>query len=263
MPRENFDERFAGPVLNPDLWVDHYLPQWTDPARSQARYDFVSDGLRLRVDADQPAWREADGTFRVSNIQTGTFSGAGGTTRGTHRHRLDGLHVATPQPTRRLWTPASGEVQVEVSASADPTCMLGIWLVGFEESGPADSGELCIAELFGDKIGPESSTVRVGVKAHHDPRLTTDVRDIPLPIDATQPHTYGVRWSEHGAEFTVDGQVIMATPQVLPYEQQLMIDLFEFPSQERREPQDYPKTAMVHSVVGVGASTGLGMKSDF
>jgi hypothetical protein len=131
--------------------------------------------------------------------------------------------------------------------------MVGIWLVGFEESSPADSGELCIAELFGDKIAPGSSTVRVGIKAHHDSRLTNDVRDVPLPIDATQPHTYGVRWSGRGAEFSVDGQVIMTSAQRLDYEQQLMIDLFEFPLTERRDPQHYPKTAVVHSVHGLSA----------
>jgi len=252
VPTETINERFTDSVLNPDLWVGHYLPQWTEPSRSEARYDFAVDGLRLRIDADQPAWREADGSFRVSNLQTGTFSGEVGATRGTHRHRLDGLHVVTPQPTRRLWTPVTGEVQVRVSASADPTCMVAIWLVGFEESSPADSGELCIAELFGDKIAADSSTVRVGIKAHHDPRLTTDVRDIQLPIDATKPHTYGVRWSETGAEFSVDGHVIMSSPQSLAYEQQLMIDLFEFPTTEQREAGNYPKSARLHSVVATG-----------
>lgn len=253
MPANSFEERFVGPNLNADMWVDHYLPQWTEPVRSQARYDFHGDGLRLRIDADQPAWRTADGPFRVSNLQTGTFSGPAGSVVGTHRHRTDGLHVITPQPTRRLWTPTTGEVEVRVSATADPTCMAAIWLVGFEESGPDDSGELCIAELFGDKISPDGSTVRVGIKAHHDSRLHNDVRDIHLPIDATQPHTYGVRWSEDGAEFSVDGQVIMTSDQRLDYEQQLMIDLFEFPRTERRDQQDYPKTAVVHSVVGRSA----------
>ncbi|WP_461175326.1 glycoside hydrolase family 16 protein (plasmid) [Arthrobacter sp. Z1-9] len=251
---DSFEERFDGPTLNGDLWVDHYLPQWTVPAQSPARYDFPGDGLRLRIDADQPAWRAADGLLRVSNLQTGTYSGPAGSTRGTHRHRLDGLEVVTPQPTRRLWTPSAGEVEVRVSATADPACMVGIWLVGFEESSPEDSGELCIAELFGDKISLGGSTVRVGIKAHHDPRLTTDVRDIQLPIDATEPHTYGVRWSKVGAEFSVDRQVIMTTPQRLTYEQQLMIDLFEFPATDQRDPQDYPKTAVVHSVRGTSVA---------
>jgi hypothetical protein len=62
MTAEIIDERFTDSALNPALWVDPYLPQWTEPGRSRAR------------------------------------------------------------------------------------------LVGFEESSPADSGELCIAELFGDSV---------------------------------------------------------------------------------------------------------------
>jgi len=245
---------FATGALDSDLWVDHYLPQWTTPERSAARYDWQGDGLRLRIDADQPAWRDADGAMRVSNLQTGTFSGALDSDRGTHRHRLDELRVVTPQPTRRLWTPTSGEVSVRVSASADPTVMVGIWLVGFEASDPADSGELCIAELFGDRIGPETSTVRVGIKAHHDPRLVDEIRDIPLAIDATEPHTYGVTWSADVIEFSVDGRVVMISQQRLNYEQQLMIDLFEFPNGPERAPESYPKTALIHSVRATSAT---------
>jgi hypothetical protein len=241
-------EDFSGPELHSGTWIDHYLPQWTTPERSAARYDRHGDGLRLRIDADQPAWREADGPMRVSNLQTGSFSGPVGSTRGTHRHRLDGLRVVTPQPTRRLWTATSGEVSVRVSASADPTLMVAIWLVGFEASDPADSGELCIAELFGTAVGPSSSVVRVGVKAHHDPRLVDEVRDIPLAIDVTEPHSYGVTWSPTVTEFSVDGQIVMTSEQRLNYELQLMIDLFEFPAEGERVPENYPRTALIHSV---------------
>ena len=247
--RDDFDSG----ELDAGTWVDHYLPQWTTPERSAARYDGQNDGLRLRIDADQRAWREADGRMRVSNIQTGTFSGALDSDRGTHRHRLDGLRVVTPQPTRRLWTPTAGEVTVRVSASADPTLMVGIWLVGFEASGPEDSGELCVAELFGDRIGPDTSIVRLGIKAHHDPRLVDEIRDIPLAIDATEPHSYGVRWASDVTEFSVDGEVVMTSSQRLNYEQQLMIDLFEFPADDVRDPEDYPKSARVHSVRATSA----------
>lgn len=250
MGRSTVRERFRTPRLDAALWVDHYLPHWTEPARSQARYDLCDEGLRLRIDADQPAWREEDGPMRVSNIQTGTFSGPVGSERGTHRHRLDGLRVVTEQPARRLWTPRAGQVAVRVSATDDPTCMVGIWLVGYERSGPDDSGELCIAELFGDRITATSSTVRVGVKAHHDPRLVDDIRDITLAINATRPHTYAVRWSAERIEFSVDGAVVMDSSQRLDYEQQLMVDLFEFPATPERDPRHYPKTACVHSVTG-------------
>jgi hypothetical protein len=137
---------------------------------------------------------------------------------------------------------------VRASASADPAVMVGIWLVGLEASDPADSGELCIAELFGNAVGPDGSTVRMGIKAHHDPRLADELRDIPLDLDATEPHSYGVTWSPAVTQFSVDGRVVMTSEQRLNYELQLMIDLFEFPAGPERAPENYPKTALVHGV---------------
>src|SRR5690242_16417815 len=116
-----FDEDFASPSLDESRWVAHYLPQWTTPERSAARYELDDGVLRLRIDADQPAWRVEDGEMRVSNLQTGTFSRPAGSAVGQHRHRPD-LAVVTPQPTRRLYTPRAGRVEAEMRASADPTC---------------------------------------------------------------------------------------------------------------------------------------------
>ncbi|WP_419706153.1 glycoside hydrolase family 16 protein [Promicromonospora sp. NFX87] len=245
-------DTFAGPALDAGLWVPHYLPHWTTPERSAARYDLVPGGLRLRIDHDQPAWRPEDGEMRVSNLQTGSWAGPVGGTRGQHRHRPDGLVVRTATPTRRLWTPSSGEVEVVVSASPDPTCMVGVWLVGFEESSPDDSGEICLAELFGDQVGPGGSTVRLGIKAHHDPRLRTDLADVRLPLDATTPHTYAAHWDATGVRLLVDGDTVWTSDQVLAYPLQLMIDLFEFPAGPR-DPGHYPRTAVVRSVTGTDA----------
>ena len=260
MPPATIDDEFHGRELDDRVWVPDYLPQWTEPARSRARYDFGHDGgaspggLHLRIDADQPSWREADGPMRVSGIQTGTFSGRLGSETGTHRHRPDGLEVVTEQPTRRLWTPGAGDVSVRMSASGDPSCLTAVWLVGFEQSGPADCGEICIAELFGstiDHAGDASkSVIRLGIKAHHDPRLVDEMQDLPLAIDATEPHDYGVRWSAAGVEFRVDGAVVMTSSQRLSYELQLMIDLFEFPESAARPSPNYPKAAHIHRVRG-------------
>ena len=84
--------------------------------------------LRLRIDADQPAWRIEDGELRVSNIQTGTFAGPAGSPVGQHRHRPD-LAVRTPQATRRLYSPSFGLAEAVLRAVPDPTCMLasGWW----------------------------------------------------------------------------------------------------------------------------------------
>ena len=242
-----FDEEFDGTALDGARWIDHYLPHWTTPDRSAARYTITGDGLQLRIDADQPAWRPEDGELRVSNLQTGSFSGPAGSVVGQHRHRLD-LRVRTPVETKRRWTPSSGRVEVTVSASPDPTCMVGIWLVGFEENGPTEAGEICIAELFGDAIGRHGSKVRAGVKAHHDPRLRTDVVDVPLALDASEAHTYAAKWDHGSISISVDDVVIRVLDQVISYPQQLMIDLFEFPEGSHRLPADYPKTAIIHRV---------------
>jgi hypothetical protein len=244
-----FEERFTDPALDPDRWVAHYLPHWTTRERSAARYELRPGVLRLRIDADQPAWRVDDGELRVSNIQTGTFAGPIGSPIGQHRHRPD-LAVTTAQPTRRLYTPSSGLVEAVLRASPDPTCMLALWLVGFEEEAPEASGEICVAELFGSAIGPRRSGVRIGVKAHNDPRLHDDMEEVPLDMDATGWHTYTVEWTPQQIRFFVDDHQVRAVRQRIDYPLQVMVDLFEFPQTTVRDPTAYPKVGEVKAVRG-------------
>lgn len=234
-------ERFDLPAPDPALWIPAYLPHWTTAERAAARYAVTERGLELRIDREHPAWRPLDGDFRVSHLQTGHHDGQ-------HRVGTD-LTLTASYPSQTLWTPRAGAVEVVASASSLPTAMLGIWLVGHESTGPDDSGEICIAEVFGRTVTGASSTVRVGVKAHHDPRLLDEVLDIPLPMDATRPHAYGARWDASGCEITVDGTVVHRTDQALDYPVQLMIDLWEFPD-PTVEPAAaaYPITATIHQV---------------
>jgi len=243
-----FDENFTRGALDPERWVAHYLPQWTTPERSAARYELGPGLLRLRIDADQPAWRVEDGEMRVSNLQTGTFSGPAGSSVGQHRHRED-LTVTTPQPTRRLYTPSGGLAEGVMRARPDPTCMLAFWLVGFEES-PEASGEICVAELFGHAIGPERSGVRIGVKAHADPRLFWDMEEVALELDATDWHSYAAEWTPERIRFFVDDQPVRTVHQRMDYPLQLMVDLFEFPAGPDRDPVAYPKLGEVRAVRG-------------
>jgi hypothetical protein len=244
-----FADDFTAPALDGGRWVPHYLPQWTTPDRSAARYELQPGWLRLRIDADQPAWRPEDGELRVSNLQTGSFSGPAGSHRGTHRHRPD-LTVRSPQPTRRLFTPAGGLVEARLRASADPTCMLAVWLVGLEESAPEDAGEICIGELYGDRIGPGGSSVRTGIKAHSDRRLRDDMADVPLAVDATDWHTYAAAWTAGTTSIYVDDELVRTLDQGMSYPLQLMVDLFEFPAGPERDPAGYPKHGDVAAVRG-------------
>lgn len=244
--KPDLDDDFRGPLLDPGRWVDHYLPHWTTPDRSAARFDLGPGGLRLRIDADQPDWRDEDAPLRVSNLQTGVHSGPIGTDRGTHRHRPDGLVVRTPTPTRLLWAPSAGRIEVTASATRDPGCMLAAWLVGTEHVSAEQSGEVCIFEVDAEAIGTTSTRVRCGLKAHGDPRLTTDMAEVAVPVDATRPTTWTAIW---GAGRTLIGcadRVVRVIEQAPDYPLFLMLDLFEIGPRTG----SYPKSASITRVRG-------------
>ncbi|MFC6567655.1 glycoside hydrolase family 16 protein [Actinoplanes utahensis] len=247
----DLSDDFTGPGLRPDLWIDHYLPHWSTPDRSRARYDFggrPGSGLRLRIDADQPDWRPEDAPLRVSNIQTGTFSGPLGSATGTHRHRPDALTVRTETGPRLLWTPSAGRVDVTVSASRDEGCMLAAWLVGAELDS-RDSGEICIFEIDAAAVGEDAVTARLGIKAHHDDRLHTDMTEVRVPVDAARPHTWSVTWGLDGTVISCAGTEVGRFAQAPDYPLILMLDLFETAGPSP-SPTAYPKTAVIHRVRG-------------
>jgi hypothetical protein len=239
-------DSFRGPELQAELWVAHYLPQWTTGDRSAARYRFVSEGLQLRIEEDQPDWRPEDGPLRVSNLQTGVHSGAEGTARGTHRHREDGLVVRTDTGTRLLWAPTAGRVDVSVSASTDANCMLAAWLVGTEHVSEEQAGEICIFEIDAAGIRSDSTTVRCGIKAHHDPHLKDDMAEVTLPFPAQRRHTWSVTWGAGRTVISCEGTVLRALDQAPCYPMFLMLDLFEIGPRGGA----YPKTAVLHRFDG-------------
>lgn len=183
--------------------------------------------------------------MRVSNLQTGTFSGELSSARGTHRHRTDGLRVRTPTPTRLLWTPARGRIEVTVSATRDPGCMLAAWLVGTEHQHEDDAGEICVFEIDAAAVG-STSTARTGVKAHGDPRLTTDMTELNIPFDVSLPHTWTAIWGRGETLIGCEGVLLRRIPQAPDYPLFVMLDLFEI-----GEPNgSYPKSATLHRFRG-------------
>jgi len=241
------DERFTSKRLDAGHWVPHYLPHWTTPERSAARFDAGNGLLRLRIDRDQPEWREEDAGMRVSNLQSGTWSGPLGSPRGQHRH-VEGLFVVSPQPDRPLYAPREGLVEAEMRTVVDPTTMLAFWLIGFEKESSDDSGEICVVELFGDSVGTETSELSIGVKAHQDPRLRDDMARVTVALDATVWHTYSAEWDATRVRFYVDDDLVRAVDQGVTYPMQLMVDLFEF--RPAATNGSYPKSGEVRAVRG-------------
>jgi beta-glucanase (GH16 family) len=156
-------------------------------------------------------------------------------------------------------TPTYGLIEAELRASADPTCMLAFWLIGFEEE-PASAGEICVAELFGHAIESSRATVNIGVKAHHDPRLHDDMETVALGTDATAWHLYSAEWTQEEVRFFVDNEPVRTVRQRIGYPLQLMLDLFEFPPSSTRDPRTYPKIGEGKGVRGFRKACGTETK---
>ncbi len=236
-----FDDDFRG-GLDPARWVAGYLPHWTTADRAAARYRITGQGIELRIEADQPDWRQEDAPLRVSNLQTGLFSGPVGSAAGTHLHR-DDLRVRTETPLELLFAPSQGRVEITLSASRAPGCMVAAWLVGTEHRSPNESGEICIFEIDAETIGA-TTLARTGIKAHHDPGLRTDMAETRIPLDASAPHTWTVAWGDGETVIGCEGRVLRRLAQAPDYPLFLMLDLFEIGPRRG----SYPKAATIHRV---------------
>lgn len=123
--------------------------------------------------------------------------------------------------------------------------MLAAWLVGVETQDERDCGEICILEI--DAAAIASTTIaRAGVKAHGDERLTTDMSEVEVPVDATRPHTWTVIWHDTLTTIGGEGRIVRRIAQARHYPLVLMIDLFEIGNPSG----PYPKSATVHAVRG-------------
>jgi hypothetical protein len=244
----DLDERFGEGVLDEKLWWPHYLPHWSSRARTAARYSIAPDALELFIDAYTAPWSpEFDGDVRVSHLQTGQFSGERGSRIGQHRFR-DGLAVREEQPQRRLHLPRFGVIEVRMAAVRHPDAMVAFWPIGFEDQ-PENSGEICIAEIFGSDLDDAGGWVGVGVKRQHDPRLRDDFETVRVDGDLTAMHDYAVEWTSDEVRFFIDHRWVKTVRQTIDYPVQLMLDLYELPRADgMRDIAALPHTLRVERV---------------
>lgn len=233
-----FADTFDGDVLDERKWLPYYLPQWSSRAASAARYDVGGGALHLLIEADQqPRCPEYSGELRVSSLQTGSFSGPAGSTVGQQRFNADAV-VREAQPRVQLYTPQYGLFEVRAKALDDPRSMVAFWMIGFEDE-PHRSGEICICEIFGRAVTPESAEVGMGVRPFADPTLTDGWAVEVVPIDARDFHVYAAEWTPDYVAFFVDHELIKTVEQSPHYPMQLLLNVYEFP-------HDGPPTAPEH-----------------
>ena len=128
--------------------------------------------------------------------------------------------------------------------------MFGFWLAGIEDQ-PERSGEILVAEIFGNEIEDGSAAVGMGIRSFRDPELTGDFVAPRLEIDVSEPHTYAVVWNPESVEIVVDEMPVRRVDQSPGYPMQLMIGVFDFPG---RDPSgvwaDHVPELVVSSVTG-------------
>jgi hypothetical protein len=249
MTRTELDERFDGGGLDLDVWFPYYLPHWSSRAASAATYDVRDGELVLTIPAGQGLWCEDshDGPLRVSCIQTGSFSGAVGSTVGQQPFR-DGLVVREAQPAMWGYTPCYGHPEVRMRGTVTPRSMVAFWLSGIEDR-PERSGEICVAEIFGDAVRPGSCDVGRGLHPFRDPALTEAFSADPLPLDVADDHVYAVDWRPGSLLFTVDGEHAREVEGAPDYPVQLMLGVFGFPDRadpESTGPPPVPELVVSH-----------------
>jgi hypothetical protein len=224
-----FTEEFDGPELDTDVWVPHYLPQWSSRAASAATYEIAGSELRLTIPPEHGLWCDGihEPPLRVSAIQSGVFSGPVGSTVGQQPFR-DGLTVREAQEAQWGWTPQHGRIEVRARMDLSPRSMASVWMVGLEQR-PEESGEICVFEVFGDALEPGGAAVGSGIHPFRDPELTDDFSAPRLPIDVAEPHVYAVDWQRDRVDFFTDGDHVRTVRQAPDYPMQIEIAVFDFP----------------------------------
>jgi Glycosyl hydrolases family 16 len=246
-----FDEDFTAPTLDPSRWIAEYLPHWSTPERTAARYSLDDGCLQLKIEADQPPWcPELDGDLRVSSIQTAEFAGPVGSAIGGHAFK-PGAVVRTAQEPRSLYTPNGGLIELRCRALADPRLMVALWMIGLGEESER-SAEICVMEIFGRDV--ERHRVRVGMGLHPfaDSTIVDDFATVELGIDAAAFHTYSAAWWPDKVAWYVDDRLARVVQQSPAYPMQLMLSLYELPisGPDERSAAEYPKTFAVDWVRG-------------
>jgi hypothetical protein len=247
-----FRDDFDGDRLDRSVWLPHYLPAWSSRAATLASHRLEDGRLVLDVPVDHPVWCPDDHAppLRVSGIQSGSWSGPVGSTRGQQRF-AEGLTVKEEQPRFEGWLPASGHVEIRCAMDLSHRSMAALWMAGFEDDEEQlRCGELCVVEVFGNALGPGSAEVGVGVKAFRDPALTQDFAAPRVDVDVSGFHTYAVDWDADVAVFTVDGEELRRCPRPPTYPLQLMVAVFDFPADSTGDDHHLVPRLVVDHVAG-------------
>lgn len=247
---DRLDELFDGPDLDSNVWLASYLPHWSSRVEAAAACEVRDGELRLSIPPTHPLWcpETHDERLRVSCIQTGNWSGPVGSTIGPQPFRSD-LTVREEQAEWWGYTPTYGEIEVRMRGVVSPRSMIAFWMSGIEDI-PERSGEICVAEIFGDTVRDGSADVGMGVKRFRDPDLRQEFSTVRLALDVAAFNTYSVDWRPGTLAFAVNGEMVRKIDQAPDYAVQLMIGVFDFPAKSNGRDDDAVPELVVSHVRG-------------
>lgn len=226
-----FQDDFETNELDRTKWLPYYLPQWSCRRNATANYRFEDSQILLSITEEQQPWcPEFNGNVKVSNLQTGVFSGPLASAFGQHRFSRDCL-VREEQLEERLFVPQYGYFEIRARGLSTPRNVCAFWMIGFEDT-PERSAEICPFELKGWNVRDGSCTLGFGIHAFGDPNIEEEFFEREFEMDPTFYHVYAVDWTPEGIDFYVDNVRVHSSRQSPRYSMQLMLNIYEIPSQE-------------------------------
>lgn len=220
------DDDFEGTELNTEYWLPTYLPQWSSRKKTIPSYKIRNSILTLYISDEQEPWcPEWNGNVRVSNLQTGVFSGEVGSDIGQH-HFTEGLVVREFQRRELKVAPQYGYIEFKARCNIAKENVAALWLIGVEEN-PSQAAEICLFELKGWNVADEYAVIGYGVHPFADGNIKDEFYEEKFSINVKEWNTYALKWEEDKITFYLNGNKIKVINQSPDYPMQIMLDLYD------------------------------------
>lgn len=220
------NDDFEEEELNTDYWLPVYLPQWSSREKSAPSYRIRDSILTLYIaDRQEPWCPEWNGDIRVSNLQTGVFSGERGSSAGQH-HFTEGLVVREFQPKDFKVTIQYGYIEFKARCNISEENVAALWLIGIEEN-PCQSAEICLFELKGRNVEKDGAVIGYGLHPFGDACLKEEFYEQKFSIHVEEWNTYALKWEEDKITFYLNGKEIRVIGQSPAYPMQIMLNLYD------------------------------------
>lgn len=252
-----FNDEFVKKEVDTTKWIPYYLPQWSSREMSKPNYEIKDGNLILKITKNQKAWcPEFNGSVKCSSIQTGVYSGALGSTVGQHRIHPHCV-VRQEQPAQQTYLPKYGFFEIRAKSSIAKSNVVALWMIGYEDR-PEKSAEICVFEIKGSHVSKNIATIGFGIHKFNDPALKEAFHEEAFTLDPTKFHIYSAEWTPEKVVFYIDNQKIKEIEQSPNYPMQLMLGIYEIPSDQKEMAQEkYPKEFIIDYVRGYKQNDGV------